>query len=86
MIIETKRNIGERLYRVQGGKISFFDIERIETRTSDSGNTLVKYTLRVDLSSGYREEMYEEELCNYYNTPEEAVNAVLSEFVLPVNN
>lgn len=34
MIIETKRNIGERLYKVQDGKIDFFDIEAIKAQTS----------------------------------------------------
>lgn len=86
MVIETKRNIGERLYKVQGGKIDFFDIEKIETMTFDSGNTLVKYILRVNLSAGFRTEVYEDGLSNYHNTPEEAANAVLVAFVSPTNN
>lgn len=85
MIIETKRNIGERMYKVQGGKIDFFDIEAIKAQTSGE-NVLIQYRLRVNLSTGYRTEVYEEDLANYYNTPEEAINAVLASFTPPANN
>lgn len=85
MVIETKRNIGERLYKVQGGKIDFFDIDAINAHVYGD-NVSIQYRLRVNLSTGYRTEVYEEDLSNYYNTPEEATNAVLASFVPPANN
>lgn len=86
MKIETKKNIGDRLFKVVEGGISFFDIEGIEIRVSSNNYISVKYTLRRNLTTGYRNEVYEENLKDYYDSPEEAAKAVLDSFVLSAND
>lgn len=81
MKIETKRNIGERLYKVDGDKISFYYIESIKTNSLSPEFTSVKYVMRVNMSAGYRKEVDEDELMlDYHDTPEKATSAVLERF------
>lgn len=81
MKIETKRNIGERLYKVDDGKISFYDIESIKTTSLSPEFTSIEYVMRVNMSAGYRKEVDEYELMrDYYDTPDKATIAVLERF------
>lgn len=81
MKIETKRNIGERLYKVDDGKISFYDIESIKTTSLSPEFTSIEYVMIVNMSSGYRQEFDEDELIrDYYDTQEKATSAVLERF------
>lgn len=74
---------------VDGG-ISFFDIERIEIGVSANNYVLVKYILRRNRTTGHRNEVYESDLKDYYDSPEEAVReaakAALASFVLPTDD
>lgn len=90
MKIETKKNIGDRLFKMVDGGISFFDIERIEIGVSANNYVLVKYILRRNRTAGHRNEVYESDLKDYYDSPEEAVReaakAALASFVLPTDD
>ena len=87
MELKTKKNIGDRLFKIVGDGISFFDIEGIEISVISSNYFSVKYTLRRNRTAGYRDEVYEDDLTkNYYDSPEEAAKAALASFVLPTDD
>lgn len=90
MEVTTKKNIGDRLFKMRDGGISFFDIERIEISVSENNYALVKYILRRNRTVGYRDEVYESDLKDYYDSPEEAAQeaakAALASFVLPTDD
>lgn len=86
MEVKTKKNIGDRLFKIVDGGISFFDIERIEINVASSNYFSIKYILRRNRTGGYRNEVYEDDLTkNYYDSPEEAAKAALTSFVLPTD-
>lgn len=81
--IELHYKIGTRLYKVVNGELKFFDIEDINVHLTNSGNTFITYKLRINLSSGTREEVYgNDNIQNYYLTPEEAIMENSKELLL----
>lgn len=90
MEVKTKKNIGDRLFKMVDSDISFFDIEGIKIGVSGNNYVLVKYILRKNRTAGYRTEIYESDLKDYYDSPEEAAReaakAALASFVLPTED
>lgn len=75
MEIKTLRNVGDRLYKVDGDRISYYDVENVEV-WAGSKAVIIKYALRKNSSAGYREEVYEEDLASNYRDTLAAAVAV----------
>lgn len=77
MNIETKLNIGDKVWAMESNAPLEHTIERINITCSE-GSPLVKYIARKGQSAGVRAEFYEEQLYKgWFLTKQELVRSLL---------
>lgn len=76
MNIETKLNVGDKVWAMVSNAPLEHTIERIEI-VCLKGGPYIKYIARIGQSTGVRSEFYEEQLCKgWFLTKKELVNSL----------